>query len=114
MKTLYFETQMGAAGDMLTASLVELFDDRNSIVDELNSLGLPKVTFSLEESIKCSIKGSHMCVKVEGIEEDETMEHSHDHNHQHHHNTLNDIKAIVDSLRVSDKVKESVSWYYSL
>ena len=38
MKTLYFETQMGAAGDMLTASLVELFDDRNSIVDELNCL----------------------------------------------------------------------------
>lgn len=114
MKTLYFETQMGAAGDMLTASLVELFDDRNSIVDELNCLGLPNVTFSLEESIKCSIKGSHMSVKVYGVEEDEAMEHSHDHNHQHHHNTLSDIKAIVDSLRVSDKVKESVMKVYSI
>ena len=73
MKTLYFETQMGAAGDMLTASLVELFDDRSSIVDELNCLGLPNVTFSLEESIKCSIKGSHMSVKVYGVEVDQTI-----------------------------------------
>ena len=88
MKTLYFELSMGAAGDMLTAALLELFDDKKGIVDELNSLGIPNVTFTLEESVKCSIKGSHMSVKVDGVEEEDVHEHHHDHEHKHHHNTL--------------------------
>ena len=112
MKTLYFELSMGAAGDMLTAALLELFDDKKGIVDELNSLGIPNVTFTLEESVKCSIKGSHMSVKVDGVEEDDVHEHHHDHEHEHHHNTLLDIKNIVSSLKISDRVKDDVMNVY--
>ena len=45
---------MGAAGDMLTASLLELFDDKEAIVNELNGLGIPKVKFEAEVSTKAS------------------------------------------------------------
>lgn len=110
MKTLYFELSMGAAGDMLTAALVELFDDKKSIVNELNSLGIPNVTFTLEESVKCSIKGSHMSVKVNGVEECE--EHNHNHDHHHHHNTFQDIENIVNSLKLSQRCKENVMKVY--
>ena len=46
MKTLYFDCGMGAAGDMLSAALLELFDDKQTVLDELNALGIPGVVHS--------------------------------------------------------------------
>ena len=37
MKTLYFDCQMGAAGDMLTAALYELLDDEGRTLRALPS-----------------------------------------------------------------------------
>ena len=114
MKTLYIEANMGAAGDMLTAALVELFDDKEKIVAELNSLGIPDVTYTLSDSIKCSIKGSHISVSVAGVEEEIEHTHSHDENHHHHHNTMNDIRTIVYGLNVKEKVKEKIMEVYQI
>ena len=36
MKTLYIDCGMGAAGDMLTAALLELLPDREGFVKKLN------------------------------------------------------------------------------
>lgn len=46
MKTLYLECRMGAAGDMLTAALLELLPDPKQFIDKMNSLGLNDVTVS--------------------------------------------------------------------
>ena len=43
MKTLYLDCGMGAAGDMLTAALIELLPDTDAFVDELNRVGIPHV-----------------------------------------------------------------------
>ena len=89
MKTLYLECGMGAAGDMLTAALLELMPDPEAAVTELNSLGIPGVQFSKEAVSKCGIGGTHMTVKVHGEEESEEMFHHHhehhDHSHEHEH-----------------------------
>lgn len=45
MKTLYLECNMGAAGDMLTAALLELHPDPAAFVTRLNELELPGVQF---------------------------------------------------------------------
>ena len=84
MKTLYLDCGMGAAGDMLTAALLELLPDKGEFLDALNSLGIPGVTVSCEASVKCGIQGSHVTVKVRGEEESEEM-HSHSHEHEHDH-----------------------------
>ena len=68
MKTLYLECGMGAAGDMLTAALLELMPDPEAAVAELNGLGIPGVQFSKEAVSKCGIGGTHMTVKVHGKE----------------------------------------------
>ncbi|MDE5930933.1 MAG: LarC family nickel insertion protein, partial [Lachnospiraceae bacterium] len=70
---------MGAAGDMLTAALLELLPEPDEFVKELNALGIPGVQFQKEKSVKCGITGTHMTVTVNGEEEG-----SHDHDHQGH------------------------------
>lgn len=84
MKTLYLDCGMGAAGDMLTAALIELLPDPAAFVRELNELGIPGVEFTKEASVKCGITGTHMTVTWEG-EEEEAHDHEHEHDHHHDH-----------------------------
>ena len=84
MKTLYLDCGMGAAGDMLTAALLELLPDREKMIGELNALGIPGVAFVCEEAQKCGIGGTHISVCVHGVEESEEM-HDHAHEAEHHH-----------------------------
>ncbi len=71
MKTLYIDCGMGAAGDMLTAALLELLDDADAaaFVHEFNHLGLPGVRMKAEPSVKCGIAGTHVRILVDGEEE---------------------------------------------
>ncbi len=82
MRTLYIDCNMGAAGDMLAAALLELLPNRDEFVNELNALGIPCVTFKNEPSVKCGITGTHMTVTVNGEEEE-----SHDNEEVHNHET---------------------------
>lgn len=82
MKTLYLECAMGAAGDMLTAALLELHPTPDDFLARLNNAGIPDVVISRSSSVKCGITGTHIAVKVNGVEEDE---HLHEHDHEHHH-----------------------------
>ncbi|MBO4514774.1 MAG: nickel pincer cofactor biosynthesis protein LarC [Lachnospiraceae bacterium] len=84
MKTLYIDCGMGAAGDMLTAALLELMPDPEGFVEELNALGIPGVKYQKETSVKCGITGTHMRVTVGG-EEEESQDHHHHHEHSHDH-----------------------------
>ncbi|RHV65158.1 nickel pincer cofactor biosynthesis protein LarC [Clostridium sp. OM02-18AC] len=85
MKTLYLQCNMGAAGDMLTAALLELMPDPDAVVEELNGLGIPGVEFVKEPMSKCGIGGTHMSVLVHGEEESEEMfHHHHEHEHEGH------------------------------
>ena len=94
MKTLYIECAMGAAGDMLTAALLELMPDKEAALAKLNAMGLPGVAFEAEPSEKCGITGTHMRVLIHGEEEESVPcghthahedHHEHNHAHEHHH-----------------------------
>ena len=84
MKTLYIECAMGAAGDMLTAALLELMPDKEAALVKLNTMGIPGVVFEAEPSAKCGITGTHMRVLIHG-EEEESVPCGHTHAHAHHH-----------------------------
>ena len=94
MKTLYIECAMGAAGDMLTAALLELMPDKEAALAKLNAMGIPGVAFEAEPSEKCGITGTHMRVLIHGEEEESVPcghthahedHHEHNHAHEHHH-----------------------------
>lgn len=94
MKTLYLDCGMGAAGDMLTAALLELLPEPDAFVERLNGLYIPEVEFVREQTQKCGILGTHMSVRVHGAEEEVEddyvghehlgQEHSDHHDHDHH------------------------------
>ena len=90
MKTLYIDCGMGAAGDMLTAALLELLPDQEAFLEELNGIGIPGVQVKKERVAKCGIQGTHMVVTVDGAEEEAhdyhvMPEHGHDHHEHDHH-----------------------------
>ena len=140
MKTLYLECNMGAAGDMLTAALLELVPDRQAFIDRMNALGLPGVKVAAEPAVKCGITGTHINVTVDGMEEEAGDDHEHthdhghdhdhghehehhhdhehgqhhDHHHDHHHASAADINALIKSLDVSDKVRADAKAVYAL
>lgn len=134
MKTLYLECGMGAAGDMLTAALLELTEDRQSFLKRINHLGLPGVKVDAETSVKCGITGTHMKVTVNGEEEESRDAHSHPHEHahehshgqdhehhsddpahgHHHHASPADVEELINGLNVSDQVKADAKAVYAL
>lgn len=127
MRTLYIECNMGAAGDMLTAALMELLPDREAFLEEINHIGIPGVEVTAEEDEKCGIFGTHIHVKVYGEEEteevfdhDQNHDHEHDHHHDHHHDHeyhhhhtgMDEICQLIGQLNVSDRVKQDVRAVY--
>lgn len=120
MRTLYLDCGMGAAGDMLTAALLELLPQPDEFVKRLNGLGIPGVTYRLERAEKCGITGSRVTVTVNGeTEHDHDHHHAHDHEHDHdhehahhHHNGMHEIGHIVERLPVSDRVRRDILAVY--
>lgn len=109
MKTLYFECNMGAAGDMLMSALLELFPEPDAFIKKLNELNIPNVSFKKNELTKCGIKGTHVEVSVGGVSEG-----GHCHEHTHHHTGMDEIEHIIGHLRVSDNVRRNAVQVYKL
>ncbi|MFR9181847.1 MAG: nickel pincer cofactor biosynthesis protein LarC [Dorea sp.] len=123
MKTLYLDCGMGAAGDMLSAALLELHPEPEQFIERLNRLGIPKVEFQAETAVKCGITGTHMTVKVDGKEEvsadhhEEAHHHEHhygEHSHHHDHHNMQSITAIVGNLDIQEEVKKDILAVYDL
>ena len=122
MRTLYLDCGMGAAGDMLTAALLELIPDKEAFLHRMNHLGIPGVMVSAEKSVKCGITGTHFSVKVHDTEENEHMHdhshghshgHSHSHSHSHTHGSMAEIRSIVSAMPIPTMVKLDIMSVYN-
>ena len=70
MRILYLDCGMGAAGDMLTASLLQLFSEPVKQVKKLNDLKIPGVKYQLVACTRGGIRGYQVRVFVKGQEEE--------------------------------------------
>lgn len=107
-KTLFIDCSMGAAGDMLCAALLELFDAPQAVLQELNGLGIPHTVYEIQSTEKCGIYGTKLCVKVAGQEEI-AGEHT-----PHTHFGLNDIVSVINGTNAPARVKEKALGVYRL
>ena len=112
MKTLYFDCNMGAAGDMLTAALYDLLDEQQQqeFLDTMNHLGLEDVQVLAKPVKKCGIGGIGVQVLIHGGEEgdaDAQVE-------EHHHATLEEIRGTIEGFALPEAVKADVIAIYEL
>ena len=135
MKTLYLDCGMGAAGDMLTAALIELLPNPDEFIGRLNALSVPGVQFRKETAVKCGITGTYISVLMDGVEESEEMhghEHNHDHEHdhdhvhnhnhehddhhmhEHHHSSMHELEHIISGLNISPRIRKDIIAVYDL
>lgn len=125
MKTLYFDCACGAAGDMISAALFELIEDKEGFLKEINGAGIPHVSVEAVPSVKQGVTGTHFKVEINGEEEEaatlidgsenepSALESVHRHHH-HNHSTLEDITDVIDSLDIPDRVRIDAINVYKL
>ena len=127
MKTLYIVCNMGAAGDMLTAALIELLPDPDAFLATMNAAGIPGLRMTRSDKTSCGVRGTHISVTIHGEEEishdvhDHDPEqhhhghdHAHEHHHEHHHAGLAEVREIIGGLRLPDAVKRDAMEVYAL
>lgn len=117
MKILYFECNMGTAGDMLMASLYELLRDKEGFLQTMNSLGLPGVRVEAVQAATCGVAGTRIHVTVHGGEEGHHHDHHHGHDetqkhHHHHHATPGHIAELIDGLPLPAWVRQHARAVY--
>lgn len=134
MKTLYFECNMGAAGDMLMSALYDICEQKELFLTTMNQLFSPDIKLTPLHVTKNGIMGTQMQVLIhemeEGVYQVPSDKHKHDHSHadsitgpdidetehhhHHHHVSYSDILGKIDTLALPDTVKENASSIYKL
>ena len=112
MSILYLDCGMGAAGDMLTAALLELFPHPEKMVEALNALGVPAVRYQRELTQKCGITGTHMHVYV-GDTEEGAHSHAHHEHHDHPHSSMEQLEHWIGHIQASNGVKSNIRAVYN-
>lgn len=112
MSILYLDCGMGAAGDMLTAALLELFPHPEKMVEALNALGVPGVRYQRELTQKCGITGTHMHVYV-GDTEEGAHSHAHHEHHDHPHSSMEQLDHWIGHIQASNGVKSNIRAVYN-
>ena len=108
MRTLYIDCSMGCAGDMLTAALLELHQDKDDFLSRMNAALGGKAVLSASPDSKCGLRGTHVTVLINGDEEGEATRHHHE------HTSISEILSFVDSVPLEVKVREDAKKVYSL
>jgi hypothetical protein len=125
MRTLYLDCFSGASGDMFLGALIDCGLDFELLKAELARLGVTGYELSLERVDRSGISASKFDVHLAPHHE---HHHDHDHSHHHHHHhgeepnlkseisnlesehshhrSLTEIKHIIASSSLSDRIKE--------
>jgi uncharacterized protein (TIGR00299 family) protein len=82
MKTLYFDVQCGASGDMILSSLIDAGVPGEYLQKELSKLSIPGFSIAVDKQLRSGIQCSHLLLSWEGKHE---RGHAHDHEHGHTH-----------------------------
>ena len=106
MKKLYFDCAMGAAGDMLAASLLELHPDPTGFLTKLNGALPERVRVTAEADEKRGIRGTHFHVFADGEEEGAEQ------NRHHAHTSVREILERIEALEVPERVREDALAVY--
>jgi uncharacterized protein (TIGR00299 family) protein len=103
MKKVYFECNMGAAGDMLCGALLDTVDKnkRAEIVEKINSVGFPNAKISAVDDVKRGLVGTKFNVYV-------TAQNAHS------HTSISEVFEIINTLNFEECVKNDAKSIYKI
>ena len=107
MRTIYFECNAGASGDMIVGSLVGLLDDPYEFESMISAAGIPGTNVTIEKTQRSEIQGFKVHVTIDGDEEGHPCGH-------HHGRHLSDVIGIINGLHISDEAKKHACEIYRL
>ena len=110
MRTIYLDCGMGAAGDMLTAALLELHEHPEQVLETLNRAFAGKAVLSASPDQKCGISGTHVTVTIDGEAEGEPSPHG----HHHHHTTISEVREFISGLDLPENVLRNALSVYDV
>lgn len=100
MRHLYIDCQMGVAGDMLLAALLELCDSPGEILEDIIGIGIADLKAESEKTEREGLVGTQLHISVE-----DDIDAG---------RALADVHRIIDSLAVSDRVKKDAKGVYRI
>ena len=112
MKAIYLDCAAGISGNMFLGACLQLGVPEKYLRGELDKLNLPhEFDLEIDDVSKNGIGAAYVNVKLPKSFDSEinrpNIRHLHRHEHfkNHSHRTFSDIKKIIDSSELSDKVK---------
>jgi hypothetical protein len=123
-RTLYLDCFAGASGDMLLGAMLDCGLDFELLRSELQKLGVEGYELSLTRVDRSGISAAKFDVHLSGEphshehhhehhhehghshEHHHHHEHPHSHEHHHEHRGLSEIKRIISSSSLSERVKQ--------
>lgn len=100
MRQLYIDCQMGVAGDMLLAALLELCDSPGEIMENIRGMGIADLKAESEKTERDGLIGTQLHISAE-----DDIDAG---------RTLVDVHEIIDSLAASDRVKKDAKGVYRI
>lgn len=119
MRIAYLDTFAGIAGDMVLGAFVSAGVDANLIKSEIDKLGIGNVELSLKKVVRSGITATKVDVVVAGEVErvddlgsdihhhEKEHTHSHEHHDSEHGRSYLEIRHLIDSSPLSDRVKRN-------
>lgn len=114
MRAIFLDCPMGAAGDMLTAALLELLPEPDAFVREFNDLPLEGVEMAAKRAESCGISGTHVSMRIYGAEEPIDGAPFPAHTHAHFDATFPAISALIASLPLDAQIRADATAVYRL
>ena len=124
MKILYYDCFAGISGDMNLGAMIDLGIGADYLKKELGKLPVHGYTLKVEKDIRKGITGTRVQVIIDEMhihlqdhEHRHQHEHEHEHEHQHehllgpslhhhHHNSFAEIKQLILSSSLDNRVKD--------
>lgn len=103
MKVLYYDCFSGISGDMNLGAMIDIGVDEEYLISEISKLNLNKeYEIRIKKDVKMGITGTKVDVVLKHVHHD----HHHEDHHHHEHRNLKDIKNIIQSSSLNDRVKK--------